>query len=118
MPDTPTPNAAPYPGRPELDTANARFRRAVARLQKEAVRHDPELTPRLSAIVTEAAEHLTRLAAAAEAAERTSARNRAHVADIEERVGRTLRAGVRRGDPRALALQARLAAWQAPRDTD
>ncbi|MFJ6934464.1 hypothetical protein [Streptomyces sp. NPDC101132] len=115
MPDTPA-KRGPYPGRAELDTANARFRRAVTRLLKEAVRHDPELMPSLSEIVTEAAQHLDRLAGAAEVAEGRSVRNRRELAAAEDKMRRVLRPQARRGDQRALALLARLDERQRRRE--
>ncbi|GAA1557057.1 hypothetical protein [Streptomyces globosus] len=107
MTDTPEKTPA-YPGRDKLNTAQAHFRRSCARLFEEAHRHDPALLPQLSAIVLEAAAHLDRLAAAATAAESSSTRNRAQLAAAEEKMRRTVRAGARRGDPRALALMDRL----------
>ncbi|MFE9481460.1 hypothetical protein ACFYNM_22990 [Streptomyces spororaveus] len=98
----------PYPGRAELDSANARFRRAVTRLLKEAVRHDPDLMPALTGIVSEAAEHLDRLAGDAEAAESSSTRNRRELAAAEAKQRRVLVPAARRGDPRAAAMLARL----------
>lgn len=108
MPDTPTPKPKGYPGRPELDAANARFRRALSRLHREAARHDPKLLPRLAAIVGEATEHLLRLAGDAEAAENTSERHRKALAAEEDKVRRILRRGVRQGSPRAAALLVQL----------
>lgn len=94
MTDTP-PVRHGYPGRPELDAANMRFRRALARLHKEAARHDPELLPALTEIVGEATEHLLRLAGDAEAAEQGSARNRKRTADGAAALERQLkRAGM------------------------
>ncbi|MCB5166044.1 hypothetical protein LG634_14510 [Streptomyces bambusae] len=113
MPDTPD-TKAPYPGRPELDAANARFRRAVTRLQKEAFRHDPDLVPSLTAIVSEAAEHLLRLAGDAEAAEASSARNRKQLAEAAAKMRRTLAPAARRGDPRALRMLAQLDRQKSP----
>lgn len=107
MPDTPE-KPTSYPGRAELDSANARFRRAVVRLQKEAVRHDQKLMPQLSAIVSEAAEHLDRLAGDAEAAEGSSARNRREMAASIDKQRRALLTSARRGNPRAAGLLARL----------
>ncbi|TFE49002.1 hypothetical protein E3E14_16685 [Streptomyces sp. ICN441] len=103
MPDTPT-RGRPYPGRPELDSANMRFRRALSRLHKEAVRHDPELLPRLAAIVGEATEHLARLAGDAEAAENTSERHRKALALEQEKARRAARVLARRGSPRGAQI--------------
>ncbi|MEU8891140.1 hypothetical protein [Streptomyces sp. NPDC048442] len=115
MPNTTTPSAVPtpkggrpYPGRPELDAANMRFRRALARLHKEAVRHDPALMPQLAAVIGEATEHLLRLARDAEAAESTSERHRKGLAAEEEKLRRVLRKGARQGNPRMVALLARV----------
>lgn len=117
MPNTPTPKPGPYPGRTELDTANARFRRAVSRLHREAARHDPQLLPTLTSIVSEAAEHLQRLASDAEAAENCSARHKAALAAAEEKVRRTRHKGVRAGNPRAADLLARLDDRRSRRST-
>jgi hypothetical protein len=107
MPDTPTrrPN---YPGRDQLDAANMRFRRAVARLYREAGRHDPKLMPEVERIVREAAEVLGRLAADAEAAENSSTRHQAALKAQEDKLRARLRPAARRGDPRAVDILARL----------
>ncbi|WP_405492986.1 hypothetical protein [Streptomyces sp. NBC_00096] len=119
MPVTPTPDKTPaYPGRDQLNLAQAQFRRACARLNKEAIRHDPELTPKLTAIVIEAAEHLTRLAGEATAAESGSTRNRAVLKTAEERLRRNLRQGARRGSEAAARTLAKLDARQARREQD
>ncbi|MFI8106287.1 hypothetical protein [Streptomyces sp. NPDC086023] len=115
MPTTPD-KPGPYPGRAELDLANARFRRSVTRLLKEAVRHDPDLMPALSGIVSEAAEHLSRLAGDAEAAESSSTRNRRELAAAEAKQRKQLQAAARRGNPRAAALLARLDERQRRRE--
>jgi hypothetical protein len=107
MPTSPATSPA-YPGRPELDTANARFRRALARLARETRRHDPTLMPRLTAIVGEATEHLHRLAADAEETENSSTRNRKAVADADARLKSSLRRAARRGSPEAARLLARV----------
>ncbi|MFD1660001.1 hypothetical protein ACFSL4_17810 [Streptomyces caeni] len=107
MPDTPTrkPN---YPGREQLDAANARFRRAVSRLHREAGRHDPKLMPAVERIVLEAAETLGRLAQDAEAAENTSARHQAVLKAQEDKIRAQLRPAARRGDQRAVSILSRL----------
>ncbi|MBT2450933.1 hypothetical protein J7F03_28435 [Streptomyces sp. ISL-43] len=115
MPNTPE-RPVPYPGRPELDQANARFRRAAARLHKEAVKHDPNLMPALSSIVAEAAEHLGRLAGDLEAAESSSARNKRVLKAAEDKMRATLRPAARRGDERAARLLARLDERQRRRE--
>ncbi|WP_157877412.1 hypothetical protein [Streptomyces odonnellii] len=91
---------APYPGRPELDAANARFRRALARLRKEA-RHDPALIARHAAFAAEATRELERLAVEAEQAEQDSERHRKALAAENEKLTRTLRRAVRQGAPGA-----------------
>lgn len=101
-------NKPAYPGRPALDDANMRFRRGLARLHREAGRHDPALMPKLEAIVQRATEQLTALAAEAEQAEDSSARRQAAVKVEEDKMRAILRKGVRRGDPRAVAMLARL----------
>lgn len=107
MPDTPE-KPAVYPGRDELNLAQAHFRRSCARLFREAHRHDVDLLPQLAAIVTEATGHLNRLASAAIAAESNSSHNRELLAKQEEKLRRSLRLGARKGDPRALRLLAQL----------
>lgn len=111
MPDTSTtPPPAPggpkgYPGRPDLDAANARFRRAVARLWREGTRHnDPDTRAAVGPIVAEAVQVLDRLAAAATTAEGNSARHRkalaaeeAKLARLERRLGRPIGGGPARG---------------------
>ena len=128
MPNTTTPTAVPtpkggrhYPGRPELDAANMRFRRALARLHREAGRHDPALMPQLAAIVGEATEHILRLAHDAEAAENTSERHRKALAVEQEKLLRNLRKGARQGNPRmarVLASVEELAAADGPHGDD
>lgn len=87
----PQPKPKGYPGRPELDAANARFRRALARLYREGARHDASLLPSLTAIVGEATEHLLRLAGDAEAAENSSTRRRKALADGSAALERKMR---------------------------
>ncbi|MEV6752378.1 hypothetical protein [Streptomyces sp. NPDC051214] len=115
----PVPN---YPGRPALDEANMRFRRALARLYREGTRHDPELLPQLEAVVSEATKRLNTLAAKAEKAEDGSARKRAAVKAQEDTFRATLRKGIRRGDARAAEILAQLDARAAghgrPADAD
>lgn len=106
-PAMPTPPTAPpphagtpkgYPGRPELDAANARFRRALSRLWREGTRHDdPDTRAAVGPIAAEAAATLDRLATAAEQAEHNSARHRtalaaeeAKLARLERRLGRRI----------------------------
>lgn len=113
MPATPETKPKGYPGRAELDTANARFRRACSRLHREGVRHDPALIPRLAAIVTEATETLARLAVDAETAENGSVRHQRALKAAEDKMRATLRKGVRQGSPRAAALLVRLDARRA-----
>ncbi|MEU1117810.1 MULTISPECIES: hypothetical protein [unclassified Streptomyces] len=115
----PVPN---YPGRPALDEANMRFRRALARLYREGARHDPSLIPQLEAVVSEATKRLTTLAVKAEKAEDGSVRHRAALKAQEDKLRATLRKGVRRGDARAAEILARLDARAAghrrPADDD
>lgn len=113
MTDTPD-RGRSYPGRPELDAANMRFRRALARLHKEGVRHDPTLLPRLASIVGEATEHLLRLAGDAEAAENTSERHRKALA-AEQAKARRLLGKAARTNPRAARLLARIEAIDTDR---
>ncbi|WP_432104875.1 hypothetical protein [Streptomyces sp. bgisy091] len=94
------PEPGPYPGRARLDTANARFRRGLARLRKEA-RHDATLITRHEEILTKAAGALEDLAAEAEAAEQTSERHRKALAAESQKLTRTLRRAVRQGVPGA-----------------
>ncbi|ULR50594.1 hypothetical protein [Streptomyces deccanensis] len=104
-----------YPGRDQLDTANARFRRAISRLHREAGRHDPKLMPTVERIVREAADTLGRLAADAEAAESTSQRHQTDLKAQEDKLRATLRPAARRGDERAVSILARLDARTARR---
>ena len=111
-------NVPNYPGRPALDEANMRFRRALARLYREGARHDPTLIPQLEAVVREATKRLTTLAAKAEQAEGTSARHRAALKKEEDKTRATLRRAVRQGSTRAAAILARLDAQTGPADAD
>ncbi|MEU0219419.1 hypothetical protein ABZ281_31920 [Streptomyces sp. NPDC006265] len=86
----------PYPGRTELDTANRRFRRAVARLHREALRTNKDLLPVVAAIVEDATATLDALASQAE---RTT---------MEEPSRRKLRQAVRGGSTRAAMLLVKL----------
>ena len=96
MPHDPEIRKTPYPGRGELDAANRRFRKAVARLHREGLRTNKNLVAQVEAIVEEATEQLTRLAQQAERA------------TLEEPVRRTLRKAVRAGSARAAATLAHL----------
>lgn len=106
MPTTP-PTSPPhagtpkgYPGRPELDAANARLRRALARLWREGTRHDdPDIRAAVGPIAAEAAATLDRLAAAATEAENNSARHRAALAVEEAKLARLERRLGRRIGP-------------------
>lgn len=96
MPDTPPPphagTAKGYPGRPELDRANARFRRALARLWREGTRHDdPGTRAAVGPIVAEAVAVLDRLTVAAETAAGNSARHRAALAREADKLARLSR---------------------------
>jgi aspartokinase len=82
----------PYPGRTELDTANRQFRKAVARLHREALRTNKDLVPVVAAIVQDATDLLTVLARQAEGV------------TIEEPTRRKLRKAVRGGSTRAAML--------------
>ncbi|WP_327662447.1 MULTISPECIES: hypothetical protein [unclassified Streptomyces] len=94
-----------YPGRDQLDTANQRFRRAVARLFREAVRHDDKLLPEVERIVREAAEVLGRLAVEAENAEELSQRHQAATKREEDKMRAALKKLSRNGEnARAAAL--------------
>jgi hypothetical protein len=97
-----------YPGRERLDVANQTFRRAVARLYREATRHDQSLLPTVEAIVTEAAETLGRLAADAMAAESTSQRHQKALKAQEDTLRATLKRAARRGSPFAAQQLQRL----------
>jgi hypothetical protein len=78
-----------YPGRPELDAANARFRKALARLWREGTRHnDPDIRAAVAPITAEAVAVLDRLTDAAVAAEGNSARHRAALAREEAKLAR------------------------------
>jgi len=78
-----------YPGRPELDAANARFRRALSHLWREGTRHDdPDTRAAVGPLAAEAAATLARLADAAEQAENNSARHRKALAVEEAKFAR------------------------------
>lgn len=104
-----------YPGRDQLDTANARFRRAIARLHREAGRHDPKLMSEVERIVREAADTLGRLAQDAEQAEGASTRHQRALKAQEDKTRAILRKAGRRGDQRAVDMLARLDARAARR---
>lgn len=112
MTDTPPPadlkTVQGYPGRERLNAANSCLRRALARLYREAVRHDRELLPRVQQLAGEAAETLERLAAAAEAAEDSSARHQAALKAEREKLERIARKAARTGSPRARQLLERI----------
>ncbi|MFI1422746.1 hypothetical protein ACH4VX_33210 [Streptomyces sp. NPDC020731] len=115
MPSTPTaPGEQPsgYPGRDQLDDANRRFRRALARLAREGRRHDSELLAEVARIAAEAADILDRLAKDATEVEGKSARHRAALAREQQALTRTLRK-LSRSNP---ALAARLARTAAEQD--
>ncbi|MDX2703950.1 hypothetical protein PV350_13920 [Streptomyces sp. PA03-6a] len=122
MPETTKPRQrATYPGRTELDAAESRLRRALARCGREAARHDPKLIPKLAEIVGEATEHILRVAADIEALESTSARHRRDLEQAEEGMKRVLQRAARRGSPQAARMLARmqerpLSAHQKPSD--
>lgn len=105
---TTPPKKPAYPGRPALDDANMRFRRALSRLHREAGRHDPALMPKLAAIVQRATDQLALLAVEAEQAEDSSTRHRAGLKKQEDKVRAVLRRGVRRGDARAVSMLEKL----------
>lgn len=86
----------PYPGRTELDTANRQFRKAIARLHREALRTNKDLVPVVAAIVQDATDTLTALA---QQAEQTT---------LEEPTRRKLRKAVRGGSARAAMILVKL----------
>lgn len=97
-----TRRAAGYPGRDRLDAANMRFRRAVARLHREGVRHqDAETAAKVGPIVARAEAVLRELAAEAEQAADNSARHLAALAKEEAKLARLERRLGRRigGEP-------------------
>ncbi|WP_017239522.1 hypothetical protein [Streptomyces sp. SS] len=90
-PTTITPPASGYPGRDQLDGANQRFRRALARLAREGRRHDATLLAAVERIATDAADALDRFAVAATEAEGNSARHRAALDREQARLDRLTR---------------------------
>ncbi|MFE4692928.1 hypothetical protein ACFRH6_23110 [Streptomyces sp. NPDC056749] len=91
------PAASGYPGRDQLDGANQRFRRALARLAREGRRHDPTLLATVERIATDAAGALDRLAVAAAEAEGNSARHRAAIDREQQKLDRLARKLAHRG---------------------
>ncbi|MGC5007447.1 hypothetical protein [Streptomyces sp. DT203] len=88
-----------YPGRDQLDAANMRFRKAVARLAREGTK-DPATATKLPLIVAEAVQMLDRLTAAAIEAEGNSERHRAALAAEAEKLAQLQRRLARRGGAR------------------
>ncbi|MFJ9217879.1 hypothetical protein ACIRJL_17205 [Streptomyces sp. NPDC102383] len=84
-------NKPAYPGRDQLDTANQRFRRALARLNREAIRHDNKLLPEVERLALKAAEVLNGIAQEAENAEGLSQRHQAALKREEDRMRATLK---------------------------
>ncbi|MFG2671165.1 hypothetical protein [Streptomyces sp. NPDC048445] len=103
MPDTPaqpfTRRTRGYPGRDQLDAANMRFRKAVARLAREGAR-DPATAVKLPPIIAEAVQTLDRLTAEAADAEGNSERHRVALAAEAEKLARLQRRLGRRGGAR------------------
>lgn len=106
MTDTPTPARSSarggrhYPSRPELDRANAQFRRTVARVFRDK---DPATSAKASALVLEAAAALDAVTAKANLALEDSAHYKAQVAKMEAKTRNALRATVRRAEARGQA---------------
>lgn len=87
-----------YPGRPELDRANADFRRTVARLARD--KH-ADTAVKAKALVLAAAEALDELTAKAEQAREGSPFFRGvKTSRLEARTMKALRASVRRSEQR------------------
>lgn len=103
MPDAPaqpfTRRSRGYAGRDQLDAANMRFRKAVARLAREGDK-DPDTAAKLPPIIAEAVQTLDRLATAAIEAEGNSARHRAAMAREQAKLDRLTRKLTRRGGAR------------------
>lgn len=97
MPHDPEIRKIPYPGRTELDTANRRFRKSIARLHREGLRTNKTLIPVVAAIVEDATTTLDRLAGQAETTTYTEPARR-----------KALQAVRRTGSPRAAEILARL----------
>ncbi|MFF3872922.1 hypothetical protein [Streptomyces sp. NPDC001978] len=104
-----------YPGRDDLNRAQARLRRAFARTFKEGIRHDSKLIPELAKLVAEAADTLSRIASDAEQLESASVRHQRALKQQEDKIRATLRPAARRGDARAVSLLARIDARAARR---
>lgn len=89
-----------YPSRPELDRANAAFRRTVARVFRDK---DPLTAAKASGLVLEAAAALDALTAKANRALEESAGHRASMARMEAKARRALNSSVRRAQARGEA---------------
>ncbi|MBT2391641.1 hypothetical protein J7E87_19935 [Streptomyces sp. ISL-1] len=107
MPDTPdTPprsgsrGGRHYPGRTELDAANARFRRTVAKVFRDK---DPQTSAKAEALVREAAAALDAVTVKANKALEESAVHKAAMARLEAKATRALRGSVRRAQARGEA---------------
>lgn len=107
MPDTPdtTPRSGSrggrhYPGRPELDAANARFRRTVAKVFRDK---DPQTSAKAEALALEAAAALDAVTAKANRALEDSAHHKAAMVKLEAKATRALRTSVRRAEERGQA---------------
>ena len=109
MPDTtsePTPRSRGgrhYPGRPDLDRANAMFRRAVAKVFRDP---DPATSAKAASLVAEAVAALDAVTAKALKAQEDSTHHRAYMARKEAEFGRLIRRAARQGHPLADLLAA------------
>ncbi|MFE2020137.1 hypothetical protein ACFW9O_19090 [Streptomyces sp. NPDC059499] len=97
---TPTrsaPGGRHYPGRPELDVANAAFRRTVARVFRDK---DPQTSAKAEALVREAAAAINAVTAKANRALEESAGHKAVMAKMQGKTTKALRGVVRAAQSR------------------
>jgi hypothetical protein len=102
MPDTPTPASPPsrggrhYPGRGDLDRANADLRRQLAKVFRD---RDPHTSAKAAALVAEAVAAIDAVTAKARTAQEESAVHQAQMRKLEENYARLQRKAARRGFP-------------------
>ncbi|MGX1120676.1 hexokinase [Streptomyces ambofaciens] len=113
MSEQTTANSQPYPGRDDLNKAQARARRAFARAYKEGMRFDKTLVPEVARLVAEATETLNRIAADAEQLEESSARHQRALKAKTDKVRASLRKMQRIGGVRGAQATEMLAKLDA-----
>ncbi|MFC8715802.1 hypothetical protein [Kitasatospora sp. NPDC057198] len=107
MPDTPTaPTNLPsrggrhYPGRNDLDRANASLRREIAKVFRD---HDPATSAKAADLVAEVVAAIDAVTAKARKAQENSAVHQAEMRKLEANVARLQRKATRQGRPMNLA---------------